>query len=171
MFTRAVRQGIIVVLLGGVLGVIANSSAPWGIPWVARPRTLATASDSLLARHTAPAANGAVVEPLSITLSQAKVLFDRDQAIFIDARPPYEYDEGHISGALNIPFEEIEYYRAEIEELPRDKILVVYCDGESCDLSVHLGDELAKRGFTEVRVFFGGWGAWGRAGFPITKRG
>jgi len=32
-------------------------------------------------------------------------------------------------------------------------------------LSIHLGHELARRGFARVRVFFGGWIEWAKAGY------
>ena len=170
MFARALRQALLIVAVSGMLGIISNALAPWGIPWIARPRVLAAAPDSLLLK-----ANGlrrgsgpdSLPVPLSITLAQAKMLFDRGQAVFVDARPPYEYVEAHIPGALNIPWEEIEYYAAEVESLPRDSTIVVYCAGESCDLSIHLGDHLAELGFGHVRVFFGGWLEWTDAGYPV----
>jgi len=172
VLARAVKQAIVVALLGASLGVIANVLAPWRIAWVAQCRTLPAAPDSLLVAPYGSPRNEARgrVEPLSITLGQAKALFDRRRAIFLDARPPYEYAVAHIPGAVNIPWEEIEYYAAQVERMPTDTTVILYCAGESCDLSIHLGDHLAQRGFTRVRVFFGGWLAWTDAGYPVEPR-
>jgi rhodanese-related sulfurtransferase len=142
--------------------------ATWGIPFVGEHRELAAIPDSLLAANS-PVPMGEVPQPVSISLSQAKLVFDRKQAVFVDARPVFEYADGHIAGAVNIPFEEIEYFSAAIANLDKNGQIVVYCSGESCDLSIHLGDALAKQGFSGVRVFFGGWVAWQRAGFPISR--
>jgi len=170
MLRRALRQAVLLVALGAILGTAANLFAPWRIPWIARQTVLEAASDSLLLGSLPAARPGeGVAKPLSITLPQAKALFDRRAAIFVDARPPYEYDEGHIAGAVNIPWEEIEYYETDIAQLPRDSTVVVYCAGKSCDLSQHLGDELATRGFRKVRVFFGGWVGWNNAKYPVEK--
>lgn len=159
-----------VVLFGSIVGLGANAVAPWGIAWVAEPRILAAASDSMIVHGGAmpgETPGRRTAEPLSITLAQAKALFDLGAAVFVDARPPYEYGEAHIPHAINIPWEEIEYYRDEIGRLPRDSTIVIYCAGESCDLSVHLGDYLAERSFTRVRVSFGGWLEWVSAGYPV----
>lgn len=40
----------------------------------------------------------------------------------IDVREPFEYQAGHVDGAVNIPVGEIQSV-----ELPRDEAIVVYC--------------------------------------------
>ena len=41
--------------------------------------------------------------------------------------------------------------------LPDDGLVIVYCDGSECELSLELADELSAMGFEQARVFFGGW--------------
>ena len=169
---RALRQALFIVVLGGVLGVVSNVIAPWGIPWVATPRLLVAAPDSLLTAvpgHGDAAPSGQVAAPLSITLSQARLLHDTGGAVFVDARAQYEYEDGCIAGAANIPYDEIEFYADDIAKLPRDSTIVVYCGGSSCDQSILLGDHLAQNGFRSVRVFFGGWVEWADAGYPVSR--
>jgi len=165
---KAVIQACLICAGASLIGVGVNLVAPWGIPFVARGRNLPQLPDSALVKGTDPAPSDGH-ELVSITLQQAKTLFDRDQAVFVDARPEFEYAEGHIPGAINIPFDEVEYYGSAIASLDKHKPLVVYCAGESCDLSIHLGELLAKKGFNTVRVFFGGSVAWQRAGFPFDR--
>ena len=43
-----------------------------------------------------------------VSLDQVKKLRDAKRALFIDARPKEEFDEGHIPGAQNIPFLDID---------------------------------------------------------------
>jgi rhodanese-related sulfurtransferase len=168
-------QAVIIVVLGAGLGVAANVVAPWRIDWIAEKPTLRAAGDSQLIESLItpaeqarePESEHAVVEPLSVTLEQAKRLWDDNAALFIDTRPPYEMPRGTIPGARNIPYDEIDYYRDVIAALPRDSIYVIYCDAASCDLSIHLGEEFAKAGFTRVRVFSGGWDEWVDAGYPV----
>lgn len=174
LLKKAVLQAALIVAAGTILGIAANAIAPWGIPWIGKERVLSPATDALLFTDRMPwlEAAGDVTpgpEPLSITLEQAKLLWDRGESVFIDSRPPYEYAEGHISGAINIPYDEIDYYRSEIAALSKDAILVIYCDAAGCDLSVFLGDELAKRGFQRVHVMLGGWLSWLEAGYPIAE--
>jgi len=175
LLKTALTQAVIIVAIGAGLGVLANIVAPWRIDWIAKKPTLRAAGDAQLFEPLiAPAERTrdseperAIVEPMSITLSQAKRFWDDDAALFIDTRPPYEVPRGTIPGARNIPYDEIDYYRDVIAALPRDSVYVVFCDASSCDLSVHLGEEFAKAGFTRVRVFSGGWDEWVNAGYPV----
>jgi len=168
VFKKAIIQAFTICAGASLIGAGVNLVAPWGIPFVARGKNLPQLPDSALVDRPNPVPSGAH-ELVSVTLQQAKTLFDRDQAVFVDARPEFEYAEGHIPGAINIPFDEVEYHGAAIANLNKHKPLVVYCAGESCDLSIHLGELLAKKGFTAVRVFFGGSVAWQRAGFPFDR--
>lgn len=63
---------------------------------------------------------------LTITLKQAK---QQDHALFLDVRPTDEYQAGHIEGALNIPFEQLEEH---LSFLPQDREIIVYCRGKLC---------------------------------------
>ncbi|MCS7052314.1 MAG: rhodanese-like domain-containing protein, partial [Ignavibacterium sp.] len=88
---------------------------------------------------------------------------------FIDARMPDEYAAGHIKGAYNIPFDGDESYRKILDNFSKDEIIVVYCGGTDCDLSIYLGNELFEKGFKRVYVFFGGWNEWLQNNYPISK--
>jgi rhodanese-related sulfurtransferase len=106
-----------------------------------------------------------------LSLSGAKDRFDRKAAIFLDARPPDEYKEGHIPGALSFYADDFEKMAPQVLPLLPDKTkeIVAYCHGTSCDLSIHLAQKLAEQGYTNVKVFFGGWPEWKKAGYPITQ--
>ncbi len=47
-----------------------------------------------------------------------------EQLLLVDLRAGEEYGKGHLKGAVNIPYEELEYRYA---ELPKDRLLVFYC--------------------------------------------
>lgn len=44
--------------------------------------------------------------------------------LLIDVRSPAEFAEGHITGARNIPLQEIE---RRLKEVPKDKPIILYC--------------------------------------------
>jgi rhodanese-related sulfurtransferase len=48
----------------------------------------------------------------------------RDGFVLVDVRTPAEFAEGHISGSVNIPVDEL---RTRLNELPRGKEIVAYC--------------------------------------------
>ncbi len=56
-------------------------------------------------------------------VDKVRELVENDNFI-VDVREKYEYDEGHIKGALNIPLSE---FRQRINEIPRDKNVYLHC--------------------------------------------
>ena len=106
-----------------------------------------------------------------ISLPEAEELFASKKAVFIDSRPEADYLEGHILGALNIPFEQNKDKEALVKlGLLPDKSLVVYCDGSACQSSVELAKTLAAYDFKSIKVFFGGWVEWIQAELPVSKK-
>ncbi|MGB5760931.1 MAG: metalloregulator ArsR/SmtB family transcription factor [Sedimenticolaceae bacterium] len=81
----------------------------------------------------------------------------------IDVRPPEEYAQGHIAGALNIPLEKL---KQQLKKLPRDREIVAYCRGPWCVLSYEAVARLRKAGI-EARRLEDGLPEWRRAGLPV----
>ena len=88
-----------------------------------------------------------------ITPEEAKKIMDSGKEhIILDTREQDEYDEGHIPGAILVPYTEIEN-KAE-EMLPdKDKLILVYC--RSGRRSKIAAESLAKLGYTNVKEFGG----------------
>jgi rhodanese-related sulfurtransferase len=105
---------------------------------------------------------------LVIGLEEAQRLFQQDAAIFLDARPQSQYAEGHIRGALSLPWQDVDRYFIQTAERLEDAAMIItYCDGESCDLSHELALFLKEMGFENVRVLVDGWSVWQQAGLPL----
>ena len=102
-----------------------------------------------------------------ITLAEAESLFAQGQAVFVDTRSEEDYRQGHIVGAVNIPFEEFDPRVLEEISLPYGSAIVVYCDGSECQSSTNLAKHLAEKDYADIRVFFGGWQEWKDSGLPI----
>ena len=98
--------------------------------------------------------------PSPINLAEAKKLFDTDGALFVDARHYFDFRRGHIKSAVSIPLNEFDSSQKTIAGLPRDKVIVVYCDESECNSSVELAAKLYEGGIGGVRIFFGGWQDW-----------
>ena len=105
-----------------------------------------------------------------IGIFEAEDLFVGGTAVFLDSRAEEKYLEGHILGAVNIPFEGGENVVEEQLPFPRQATLIVYCDGNECQSSVLLAKVLQEFGFEDIRVFFGGWTEWVAAGLPLSER-
>ncbi|HUR00853.1 MAG TPA: rhodanese-like domain-containing protein, partial [Gemmatimonadaceae bacterium] len=84
----------------------------------------------------------------------------------IDVRNPYEYAEGHIEGAKNIPLGVVGERFAEI---PTDKPIVVHCQGGT--RSSIAASVLQKQGVSNVINLTGGFGAWKKAGGEVKTEG
>ena len=74
-------------------------------------------------------------------------------AVIIDLRGREEFRQGHVKGAVNMPYEEID----EATVFPLDKILVLYCDRGGASLL--LARQLARKGHV-TRSVIGGFEAY-----------
>lgn len=109
-------------------------------------------------------------ESHTISLEGSLHLFERDEALFLDARPESQYAEGHIKGALNLPWQDLDRYFLEVvDRLDGPKTIITYCDGVACDLSHELTLFLKEMGFEKVYVLVNGWSLWKEAGFPVER--
>lgn len=83
---------------------------------------------------------------------------DSKQANFIilDVRNTHHYKEGHIKGALSVPFSE--FLGKEPAELDKNKEIIVTCYGGG--ISKAAASILAEKGFTKVYNMDGGMHAW-----------
>jgi rhodanese-related sulfurtransferase len=105
-----------------------------------------------------------------ISLEQAYGMFLSGNAIFIDTREQEEYDEGHIAGALNLPFEFWDDYWEYVEpEIDPEMEIIAYCGGFDCELSLFAARELKSLGYEKSYTFFGGWQKWIDADLPIEE--
>jgi rhodanese-related sulfurtransferase len=73
----------------------------------------------------------------------------------IDARDAAQFAKGHIPGAVNIEWRKVLEQR---EKLPRDKMVLMYCNTGS--LSAQAGFALRVAGHDNVRILQGGFEEW-----------
>ncbi len=159
LFKQAFKQAILLVLISGVIAVGVNHLRADGIPLIG--------SWSPGARFVDDSGNS-----LSIGLARASLIFSEGRAVFLDARSAGEYKNGHIHGALSLPWQDVEQSFIEIaEDLEGKEAIITYCDGESCLLSHDLAIFLKDMGFENVYVLVNGWSIWKDAGLPVENGG
>ena len=90
---------------------------------------------------------------VNITAEEAKRIMDTEEGyVILDVREQDEYDAGHISGAILIPFTQIEAKANEM--LPdKDQLILVYC--RSGRRSKIAAEALAELGYTNIKEFGG----------------
>lgn len=130
-----------------------------------------SASDAAEAAHatsTPSAPASPALEEGMISLADAKQYFDEGSAEWVDAREPDEYSAGRIGDAYNMPPSAFMGGKVPdaVYAMSRDKTVVVYCGGGSCDASKLVALHLQGMGFRTV-VFHDGWKGWTGAGYPV----
>lgn len=163
---KTIARVVIIVLAGFALGAankLVNPNAPLWVGYY----PVSSTTDTAVVPEAAEEG-----DPPYISFGEAVDLYNTGDFTFVDARDEWDYQAGHIMGAINVPFEGVE---GEVDkflaETPKDKKMVIYCGGAECDLSLYLGRTLAVEGFTDVHVFFGGWTDWQSQGMPTDTGG
>jgi rhodanese-related sulfurtransferase len=114
-----------------------------------------------LFRHEPPSPlPGPVATSTFLSFDEAREMHSRQMALFIDSRHAYDFGSGHITGAVSVPLHDFALSHPVISALRRDQLIITYCDGEECSSSIELAKLLYGGGFTNVKVFFGGWNEW-----------
>src|SRR5215475_2467357 len=144
-------------------------------------------SKSLIAMHFAAAlllagltVTSARADDTPPTIAGAKLVAAQDvmkasatgAVVIIDTRVASEYSEGHIKGAISVPYREksaksvdfdANQDQFDLSKLPSDKAaaIVVYCNGPECWKSYKASMVAAKRGYSNI--------LWYRLGYPDWK--
>ena len=109
-----------------------------------------------------------LTEPLIVDVEIVEYLRMKNQSIIIDARDEEDYNNGRILSSINIPYDYYEEFEFQLDGIDLEKILIIYCSGGKCSLSIDLADYLMlDRGFFNVFVYEGGWLEWIEKGLPI----
>jgi rhodanese-related sulfurtransferase len=103
----------------------------------------------------------------TITVEQAHHMIKEGSfpnLVILDVRYQCEYTMGHLSGAILIPYNELETRVCELQEHKNHEIIVYCKSGYRSQIACEI---LAKYNFTKVYNMLGGILAWIDAGYPI----
>jgi rhodanese-related sulfurtransferase len=162
-----ITQALVIIALAAVIGVLSNALRADHVPWIAQKRDITTV-------QVPPPDSAKVVPgspyPILIKTEQVEMHRGKD-AVVIDARLPELYAQGHIPGAVNIPFENLDSYQRALDAVSKDTTVIIYCDGGDCELSYDLAEYMIQHGYQKVFEYEGGWADWTSAKLPVTKGG
>jgi len=148
-------QWLTILVLSAAVGFGVNAVRPDGLP-------LARAAQSSV--KLSQAGGG------EIGIKDAALLFISGRAVFLDARSQFEFEQGHIQGAVNLPPREFAAQYQDLKPLLAGKEAVItYCDGENCPLGHSLAKHLRDAGLKNVFVLKDGWGLWQAEKLPVAK--
>jgi rhodanese-related sulfurtransferase len=139
------------VTAAGAGGCKSSTAVPTTDPALAA--LSAQAQDEL-----APSAD--VLVPVSVVLEAMRAGVPIE---FVDARTKLDYDNGHIPGAVNVPYFDPQPYMA---SLPKDKLIVCYCQCPHAE-AVQVADALQANGFPWVKAIDEGLDGWTAAGGEV----
>jgi cytochrome c oxidase cbb3-type subunit 3/ubiquinol-cytochrome c reductase cytochrome c subunit len=104
------------------------------------------------------------VYPLYTPADAIKGEVDRGAKLaLLDARAPSDYMNGHIAGAVSVPFYDPSPY---LSALPKDAWLICYCACPHAE-SGKLAQKLLEAGFAKVAVLDEGFNFWKSRGYPF----
>jgi rhodanese-related sulfurtransferase len=157
------KQALLFLAVSAVAGGV-RQTLPHGISWTGRWPTAATSAETA---YRMLAQEG---DPAFVALEEVIDIQAKGSAHFLDARTNEEFKAGHIPGARNLPYYELDKYREKaLAGLTAEAPIIIYCEGIGCELSFFLGRDLVAGGFKNVRIFYGGYPEWSSAGLPVEK--
>lgn len=109
--------------------------------------------------------SGHSADPLDVILKRVK----RKEAVIIDVREDYEWDEGHLKGAKFVPLSQIKadkLSKKTLKSLPKDK--PIYCHCFSGGRVLLAGKLLKEKGY-DMRPIKAGYPELLKAGFKEAK--
>ena len=116
------------------------------------------------AAAAAPVATPAAMKPISADALLQQQARQPQHLFVLDVRSPQEFAEGHIAGAVNVPYDQI---AARLAEVPKDKDVVLYCrTGRRTGIAAEV---LAANGYTRLSHLDGDMTAWVEKGRPVEK--
>jgi rhodanese-related sulfurtransferase len=109
-------------------------------------------------------------DPLLISIDDAYKIYSTGEAVFIDARDQWDFKDGHIKDALNIPEYKFEKDLPIVKALNKEFSYIVYCGDIECDVSKRLAIELSNVGFERIMILEGGWTQWTEMKYPVETK-
>jgi rhodanese-related sulfurtransferase len=105
-----------------------------------------------------------------IQTAEAETLWRSSSTVFLDVRPHYDFECGHIPEAINLPDEEFEKLLPALQSrLARAEAIVVYCQSPDCAKSFRSATRLHLNGLSQTKIYPGGWNAWFNSGLPAAR--
>lgn len=148
LFESLAIQGVLIVSLSGMLAIPSS--------WFSDGGLLAQAD------ATSPIKRLHIADFLPrVDKDKLQKILGAGDGVIIDARLVFDYQDGHIEGAINIPVTmEMKEMDGIISSLNKDAPVVVYCQSTGCAFAETVAARLSMRGFTNLFIYPEGWTGW-----------
>ena len=102
-----------------------------------------------------------------INIVEVKALMAKKQVLLIDVRDPVAFGEGHIPGAMSVPFD---FLPDHAEAWKKDKrLLVTYCACVNEGTAARAALDMNAFGVKNVKALLGGYNEWIKRGERIER--
>lgn len=98
-------------------------------------------------------------------LELSTLLLTDDTVRMLDVRTPAEFDNAHISGAYNVPLDQLHEHAAEVRHAS-GRVVVICQSGRRAEQAEQL---LRRSGMANVHVLDGGMQAWIKSGMKVRQ--
>ncbi|MCL7943457.1 rhodanese-like domain-containing protein [Marinobacter sp. ATCH36] len=102
-----------------------------------------------------------------ISAQGAVNLINRDEAVVVDIRDRKDFNEGRITGAINIPLNSIKSRASELKKFKDKQIIVADKMGQHSAMAVK---QLKAEGYENVVRLNGGIADWKGSNLPLVKK-
>ncbi len=97
---------------------------------------------------------------------QATDKINREHAVIIDLRDSAAFEKGHITDAINIPFEKAKQNITSLGKYKSNPLILI---GQNAQQSVIIANLLRKNQFDNPCILKDGMAAWHNASLPVIK--
>ena len=87
----------------------------------------------------------------------------------VDVLSEKNFNESHIPGAINIPFDDLDEKALAKGNVTKDDTIVVYCASYACQKSTKAAKKLSAMGYENTFDFKAGKRGWKHAGLQLVK--
>ncbi len=148
-----------------VVAYVRSMAVPPPVPATPPPLPPAVPrTGPIVINHRGRAPNFTLKAGLYVSIDDVKAALDaKRRLIIVDARPPSDYLNLHITGAISTPYYDVK----SLDDLPKDGTwIIAYC---ACPhhLSGSVVDELRRRGYANSAVLDEGIFAWQQKKYPV----
>lgn len=102
-----------------------------------------------------------------ISIDEALNYINSFSPLVIDARTEKNFMGGKIKDAINIYPQNLDKYIDFIFALPKDTLIIIYCEGIHCNLSHQLAEKLLNFGFSNLNIMYEGIEGWQKRNLPV----
>lgn len=97
-----------------------------------------------------------------------RYLADHPETVVLDLRPPEDYAEGHLRGAVSLDVTDDERYKESLKPLDKKKRYLIHSISGGYR-TVRVFEYFQENGFENAVAIKGGFGAWTKAGKPVER--